>query len=163
LGVGVQDLFDAIAAVEAKKAEDVEVKRKAAEAKDLVLVDGADKTYKVKVRAICMLRDNAPLPSKADTAVHGALQAKSLKGKKVVIPGKKGKHTIPNKIQLTVGSMGLKLLDGERKLSQPSIDASKGQEGARVCVLSRGMPRLQMSSAATLCRHSPHGRRWAGS
>ena len=39
----------------------------------------------------------------------------TLKGKKVSVPGKKGKHTIPVECTLTVGTMGLKLLDGDCK------------------------------------------------
>ena len=48
--------------------------------------------------------------ARADAA--RALQNKTLKGRKVEVPGQKGKHKIPEDVVLTVGAMGLKIMDG---------------------------------------------------
>ena len=41
------------------------------------------------------------------------VQCKTLKGKKVSVPGKKGKHTIAQDVKCVVGAMGIKIIDGE--------------------------------------------------
>ena len=85
-----------IAAVEAKKAvakveddqqEDTDKSSVSAALAELSSADGGEKIYKVK--------------------------NKTLKGKKVVVPGKKGKHTVPTEVTLSVGAMGVKLMDGD--------------------------------------------------
>lgn len=43
------------------------------------------------------------------------VQCKTLKGKKVSVPGKKGKHTIAQDVKCVVGAMGIKIIDGERE------------------------------------------------
>ena len=54
-------------------------------------------------------------PARGKRWTHLATQNKTLKGKKVSVPGKKGKHTIGRDVKLTVGAMGIKLMDGECK------------------------------------------------
>ena len=41
---------------------------------------------------------------------------RTMKGKKVTVPGQTGKVKMPDKVQLQVGSLGLKLMDGDTQL-----------------------------------------------